>query len=243
MTGRRIFVGDVQGCRDELERLLELVRFDPTCDVLHPVGDLVNRGPDSLGVLRLMRELEALSVLGNHDTHLLRVADGTRELRARDTLDDVLAAEDREDLLAWLMQQPFVREHPDLFQVHAAIHPAWADPVTELLGADPLNAEERTDFVTRVRYCAADGARPDADWPPPAASFAPWFEHWERRPGETRMVVFGHWARMGLVERPLLRGLDTGCVWGKELTAWIAEENRIVHAPAARVYSPTSLPD
>lgn len=240
---RRIFVGDVQGCRDELERLLEAVRFDPARDALHPVGDLVNRGPDSLGVLRLALQLDALSVLGNHDLHLLRVADGTRTLRSRDTLDAVLAAEDRDELLAWLAGQPFVRVLPGILQVHAALHPAWDDPAAELAGADPLRPDERTDFATRVRYCTADGTRPEADWPPPAAPFEPWFEHWERRRGETRRVVFGHWARMGLVERPLARGLDTGCVWGKRLTAWIAEEDRIVHVPAARVYSPTSLPD
>lgn len=240
---RRIFVGDVQGCREELERLLAAVRFDPARDALHPVGDLVNRGPDSLGVLRLARELGALSVLGNHDTHLLRVAAGTRALRERDTLDEVLAAGDKDELLTWLAAQPFVRVSPGLVQVHAALHPAWDDPVEELAGADPLRPDERTDFASRVRYCTADGARPEADWPPPPAPFAPWFEHWERRPGEARTVVFGHWARMGLVEHPLVRGLDTGCVWGGRLTAWIAEEDRFEHVPAARVYSPISEPE
>ena len=77
---RRIFIGDVQGCRAELEDLLREVGFDAAHDELHPVGDLVNRGPDSLGTLRLLRELDAGGVLGNHDLHLLRVAHGTREL-------------------------------------------------------------------------------------------------------------------------------------------------------------------
>src|SRR5690349_20017112 len=91
---RRIFVGDIQGCREELEELLELVRFDPATDALEPVGDLVNRGPDSSGTLRLLRKLGARGVLGNHDLHLLRAARGERPVKPADTFGDVLGAED-----------------------------------------------------------------------------------------------------------------------------------------------------
>ncbi|MCP3915863.1 MAG: diadenosine tetraphosphatase [bacterium] len=240
---RRIFVGDVQGCREELERLLETLRFDPAADELHPAGDLVNRGPDSVGVLRLARELDAGGVLGNHDLHALRTAHGTRKLGRRDTLDELLAADDREELLAWLAARPFVRTWPDVVLVHAAVHPDWTDFEDELAGIDPLTADARSDFATRVRYCDEHGARPEADWPEPKTPFVPWFWHWQKRAGETRTAVFGHWARMGLVRATRVRGLDTGCVWGQELTAWIAEEDRFVSVPAARVYSPTSLPD
>ncbi len=232
---RRIFVGDVQGCREELERLLEALAFDPASDRLEPVGDLVNRGPDSLGALRLLRSLDAGGVLGNHDLHLLRSAAGKRELRAEDTLDDVLAAEDRDELIEWLARRPFVRAFDDLLLVHAGFSPAWEDPTRELADLDPIQRHPSTDFATRVRYCDARGARPAHDWPPPPAC-APWYEHWLER-DDPRTVVFGHWARRGLVERPGLRGLDTGCVWGRELTAWIAEEDRLVSVPAARVYA------
>lgn len=92
-------------------------------------------------------------------------------------------------------------------------------------------------FALTVRYCAPDGTRPEADWPPPPAPFRPWFEYYPSRPDERRTVVFGHWARMGLVLRDQLRGLDTGCVWGLRLTAWIAEEDRLVQVEAARAYS------
>ncbi len=235
---RRIYIGDIQGCRDELERLLEALRFDPADDELQPVGDLVNRGPDSLGVLRLLRAHRTGGVLGNHDVHLLRVAAGLREAREDDTFGDVLAAPDREELLAWLREIPFVRKWPDVWMVHAALHPAWSDPEQELRGLDPLAHHPAIDFATRARYSNPSGDRPRSDWPPPHAPYAPWFEHWfESRVGDHRTVVYGHWARMDLVLRPRLRGLDSGCVWGGHLSAWIAEEDRIVQVKAARPYA------
>jgi bis(5'-nucleosyl)-tetraphosphatase (symmetrical) len=238
---RRIFVGDIQGCREELERLLEAVRYDPAADRLEPVGDFVNRGPDSLGVLRLLRTLGAGGVLGNHDLHLLRCAAGTREVQERDTFQDVLADSERDGLLAWLSARPFVRCWKDVWLVHAALHPAWRDPERELAGIDPLATDARSEFATRVRYCAADGSRPRQDWPAPRAPFVPWYEHWlARAQADAPTLVFGHWARQGLVLRPGLRALDSGCVWGRELTAWIAEEDRIVQVSAARTYSDPS---
>ena len=105
---RRIFVGDLQGCLEELDDLLERVEFRPGVDELHPVGDLVNRGPDSLGVLRRLRELDAGGVLGNHDVHLLRVAAGTRTPGRRDTLSELLASPERDELLAWLARRPLL---------------------------------------------------------------------------------------------------------------------------------------
>lgn len=237
MSRRRIFVGDVQGCREELEDLLELLRYDPAGDELHPVGDLVNRGPDSAGVLRLLRGLGAGGVLGNHDLHALRVAAGTREAGRRDTLEGLLAADDRPELLAWLAERPLARGFEDLVCVHAGIHPAWRDPVAALAGIDPLLPDQRADFATRVRYCASDGTRPEQDWPEPGPPFVPWYRHWQAREDETRTVVFGHWARAGLVVEARVRGLDTGCVWGRRLTAWIAEEDRLVDVPARRAWA------
>jgi len=239
-VSRRIFVGDIQGCRDELERLLEAVRFDPAVDRLEPVGDLVNRGPDSLGTLRLARELGAGGVLGNHDLHLLRAAAGTRPLGPRDTLDEVLAADDRVELLTWLAERPFARAWGDVLLVHAGLDPRWKDPVLALAGLDPLAPHPDSDFATRVRYCAPDGARPESDWPPPSPPFAPWHEQWFATRDERRTLVFGHWARAGLVVGERLRGLDSGCVWGGRLTAWIAEEDRLVQVDATRTWSEPS---
>jgi bis(5'-nucleosyl)-tetraphosphatase (symmetrical) len=232
---RRIFVGDVQGCREELERLLHVLRFDSERDRLEPVGDLVNRGPDSLGTLRLLKSVGAGGVLGNHDVHLLRVAAGRRARRPYDTFGDVLDAPDREELLGWLAARPFFRDLGDAWLVHAGLHPRWADPAAALAGHDPLVPNEASDFAMRVRHCTANGERPRRDDPPPPPPFAPWFEHWRGRRAPT--VVFGHWAQRGLVKEPGFRGLDTGCVWGGRLTAWIAEEDRLVDVPAQRAYA------
>lgn len=234
---RRIFIGDIQGCREELARLLDAVQFDATRDVVHPAGDLVNRGPDSLGTLRLLRQIDAQGVLGNHDTHLLRVAAGTRQLGKKDTIADVLAAPDRPELLAWLASWPFARRLDDILLVHAGIDPTWKDPLRALADADPLDPSDAAGFATRVRYCDAAGNRSPADVPPPPPPFAPWWSFHPAARGVGPTVVFGHWASQGLLVRERLRGLDSGCVWGGRLSAWIAEEDRVVQVDAARPYA------
>lgn len=235
--GRTIFLGDVQGCRAELEALLERLRYDPARDRLEPAGDLVNRGPDSAGVVRLLRQLDAGGVLGNHDVALLRTARGLRRSKPSDTFGDVLRAEDRAELLGWLRRKPFVLERAGALLVHAGVNPRWVDPLERLSGLDPFVENQDLGFAIAVRYCDSYGARPEKDWPPPGPPYKPWYHFWPRDPGEKRTVVFGHWARQGLVERPQVRGLDTGCVWGNQLTAWIAEEDRFVQVDARRAYA------
>ena len=230
--GRRVFIGDIQGCREELELLLEKVGFDPEKDSLEPAGDLVNRGPDSLGTLRLLRDLNAGGVLGNHDLHLLRAAD-RGQTRNGDTFGDVLAAKDAKKLLDWLAAKPLIRAWDDVLLVHAGLSPAWKNPVKTLAKKDPRNPDSDALFAVLVRYCDELGQRPKRDWPMPDRPFRPWYEHWKKRK-DGRTVVFGHWARHGLVERKGLRGLDTGCVWGGKLTAWIAEEDRFVSVKARK---------
>jgi bis(5'-nucleosyl)-tetraphosphatase (symmetrical) len=231
---RRIFIGDIQGCLQTLDELLAKLRL-LSDDRLHCVGDLVNRGPDSLGVARRMRDLGALVVLGNHDLHLLRIAAGRTARREDDRLSTILTAPDRDELLAWLGMQPVMHVEDDVVVVHGGLHPKWTDltvVATELNAAVFDHVHGRRDarirFATEVRYCDADGRRPPQDDPPPGPPFVPW-DHFYRG---KRTVVFGHWARRGLVVQPLLRGLDTGCVYGGALTAWIAEDDRVVQVPA-----------
>jgi bis(5'-nucleosyl)-tetraphosphatase (symmetrical) len=201
---RRIFVGDIHGCLEQLDRLLEATAFRSGEDVLHPVGDLVNRGPDSEGVLRRLIELDARPVLGNHDLWWLEYGRCTDS-----TLTD------------WLGRQPIVRVLGDIVLVHAGLHPRWDDARLSRLDGDDI------DFAVNVRYCAPDGTRPPSDWPEPGPPFAPWDSFYS---GDRR-VVFGHWARRGLDVTPKVVALDSGCVYGRSLSAWIAEEDRVVQVP------------
>lgn len=132
-------IGDVQGCFDSLMALLETLRFDPARDRLWLTGDLVNRGPRSLDTLRFVRDLgdRAMTVLGNHDLHLLGVACGSRRLKAGDTLADVLEAPDRDDLLAWLRRQPLLHRDAGrgITLVHAGLPPQWTLAVAQACAA------------------------------------------------------------------------------------------------------------
>ena len=229
---RRIFIGDIQGCRDELQELLAALQFYPARDELHPVGDLVNRGPDNVGTLRLLRDLGARGVLGNHDLHLLRIAAGKRRVGDSDTIQDVLDAPDRDELLLWLADRPFVEVWDDVLCIHAGVSPAWGDPRRALAGSDPLEPDESARFATLVRYCDPSGRLPASEEAAEQLPFRPWFDYPRSPEVGERTVVYGHWAAMGLVLRPALRGLDSGCVWGNTLTAWIAEEDRIVQVPS-----------
>lgn len=231
---QRVFIGDVHGCADELEDLLELIDVYPQRHELWFVGDLVNGGPHSASVVRRAMSLGADAVLGNHDLHALACATGERQVRPRDNLAELLEAADRDVLLAWLRARPLLHTWPDIVLVHAGLHPHWRD--LDAMAARPYTADE-ADFATRVRHCDEAGGRPaKADdlgvAPPP---FAPW-DHWY---GGDRTVVFGHWARRGLVVQSRLRGLDTSCVYGGRLTAWIAEEDRLVSVAARRAYQST----
>lgn len=123
-------VGDIQGCYNEFMHLLDHVKFDPIDDVLWLVGDLVNRGPDSLSVLRFVKGLgdRAVSVLGNHDLHLLAIAAGVPMHHKRDaSLIQVLGASDADDILFWLRHQPLLHHDPDLdfVMIHAGLPPQW----------------------------------------------------------------------------------------------------------------------
>ncbi|NKC11922.1 MAG: symmetrical bis(5'-nucleosyl)-tetraphosphatase [Gammaproteobacteria bacterium] len=120
-------IGDLQGCLTPLEALLARVAFDPASDTLWFCGDLVNRGPDSLAILRFVRDLgeSAITVLGNHDLHLLAVARGGHRKKNGDTLDAILAAPDCDELIDWLRHRPVMHREHGFALVHAGIAPAW----------------------------------------------------------------------------------------------------------------------
>jgi len=123
------FVGDIQGCFDELEALLTQVSFDPQHDKLYLAGDLVARGKKSLATLRFVKSLgnSAQTVLGNHDLHLLAIAEGLKTAKKSDYLDELLAAPDKTELIEWLAHQPLLTKlpHAPVYLSHAGISPQW----------------------------------------------------------------------------------------------------------------------
>lgn len=151
-------IGDLQGCHAEFVDLLEAIDFDPGRDWLWLAGDIVNRGPGSLDCLREVTALgdAAVTVLGNHDLHLLAVARGGAALNRKDTLDDILAAPDREALLDWLQTRPLlVRETlgHDTLMVHAGLLPQWSlDQAARLAGEveTVLDSERAGTFLARM---------------------------------------------------------------------------------------------
>jgi bis(5'-nucleosyl)-tetraphosphatase (symmetrical) len=247
-------LGDVHGCFATLQALLARLDFDPDRDRLWLVGDLVNRGPASLAVLRWAKGLAErmggrfVAVLGNHDLRLIARHAGIGAPRPRDTLEEVLAAPDRDALVGWLAARPLLQREGDLVLVHAGLHPAWTPEEAERRArrlaaafAGPLSAallrppsapaelREALAAFTLLRTCTPDGRPSHFSGPPDEAppGYAPWFRIPGRRSAEAT-VVFGHWAALGLLVEPNLVALDTGCVWGQRLTALRLDDRTVV---------------
>lgn len=256
-------IGDIQGCFAPLQRLLLRIDFDPARDRLWLTGDLVNRGPQSLEVLRFARNLgpAAITVLGNHDLHLLARWAGVAPARRRDTLDAVLAASDAPELLAWLRRQRLLYREGAYCVIHAGLLPQWSIDDAERMarqaeavlcgpagnsllaalprsGVDgPVDVARSLPFVsavTRLRTCTADGHPCETfngapENAPPGC--LPWFEVPGRRNTDAT-IVFGHWSALGLLCAPGLIAVDTGCVWGRELSAVRIEDGAVFAEPA-----------
>lgn len=273
-------IGDLQGCAHEAGLLLDQIHATAGSDVgILFVGDLINRGPDSLGALRRMKALSEASggrvdaLLGNHDLHLLAVAAGVRKTSRSDTLDAILAAPDRDELIAWLRQRPLALAVAGHLLVHAGVPPQWTAAQTMALAGEVetvLRGDGWIDFLgqmygnepdhwddaltgsarlrcivnalTRMRLCWPDGrmdfAHKESDTGPVGSGLLPWFDLPDRRTQDVT-VVFGHWSALGLVQRPNLIGLDSGCVWGGKLTAVCLEDRSLlqVDCPEYREHS------
>ena len=264
-------VGDIQGCLASLKKLLDLVRFGPG-DRLWCVGDLVNRGPESLQTLRFARGLGArfATTLGNHDLHFLAMVYGGHPHRRGDTLRALMDADDCLELADWLRQQPLMMEPEGHVLVHAGLPHIWDLPTARanarlveaamreaghqaffqaLYGDEParwddaLTGMERlraiTNYFTRMRLVDASGGMEFAHkggLQGLPAGYQPWFAY----PSQVRAtIVFGHWAALNGVAphgcHPLTRayGLDTGCVWGRAMTALRLDDGQPFSVPAA----------
>lgn len=270
-------IGDIQGCFGSLLRLLERCAFDPAQDRLWLVGDLVNRGPRSLETLRFVRGLgsAAITVLGNHDLYLLMVAEGVEKKRGKgDTLDDILSAPDRDELLAWLRHRPLCHVENGHCLVHAGLLPQWTlaqarrlaaeverllqgnayrEALAHLWGSEPdrwnagLSGWARmrviVNAMTRMRFCSAEGVmefRTKGEAAQAPAGCLPWFEVPQRR-SAGQVLVTGHWSALGLKVLPNLLALDSGCLWGRHLTAIRLEDRRIFQVDCSAGESAQSL--
>jgi bis(5'-nucleosyl)-tetraphosphatase (symmetrical) len=260
-------IGDIHGCFETLQGLLRRIAFDPRQDHLWLVGDLVNRGPQSLEVLRWAVEQgdRLVAVLGNHDLHLLARAAGVAEARKRDTLEPVLAAPDRDDLFGWLRQCPLAHRQGETLMVHAGLFPDWSPRRSERLARE---VEERLRGEGGVRLLEAVEERTAERWKDGLAGFErarvalagfarmrtldsagrmcasfsgppdeaprgcrPWFAVRGRRTAGLT-VVFGHWAALGLRIGRGIACLDTGCAWGRQLTALRLDDWRVFQEPS-----------
>lgn len=156
-------VGDIQGCYTEFRQLLDLINPDFVRDRLWLVGDMVNRGPASLQVLRFVRSLpdeSVIALLGNHDLHLLMVAAGCSRLHPDDTLDGILHASDRDELLDWLRHRPMLHANSGYVMVHAGLLPSWSSRQAALL-AQEVEAALRGPDVQQFYSCLY-GNQPDS---------------------------------------------------------------------------------
>jgi len=255
-------IGDVQGCFDELQALLAELRFGKA-DRLWFVGDLVNRGPKSLDVLRFVKGLgeRAVTVLGNHDLHLVTQHEGFERSRKDDTFGDVLAAPDRRELVDWLRRRPMMHAGDGCAMVHAGLLPQWNVEKGLALAAEAesaLSAPGYREFLVNLY-----GSKPDR-WDD---SLTGWdrlraivnamtrlrfctregkmdfgtkgtrppksYQPWfDLRPrGEKQTILFGHWSALGLKLTERVAGLDSGCVWGARLSALRLEDRKLFQVP------------
>ena len=263
-------IGDLQGCYGPLMRLLDLIDFNENTDCLWFVGDLVNRGPDSLAVLRFIKSLPVSPkiTLGNHDLHLLASLFGGRPLKGRDdTLQELIAAEDAEELGHWLRKQPIIYYSPELNTImsHAGIAPIWdltqaiaygqeleqvlsGDDYAEFLmlmygnipnsWSEDLRDIDRlrliTNYFTRMRFCNEQGTlelnyKGTIDKAP--ENLYPWYAV-PRRKEINVDIVFGHWAALrGECPNPRIHAIDTGCLWGGQLTALRLQDKKRFSVP------------
>jgi bis(5'-nucleosyl)-tetraphosphatase (symmetrical) len=255
-------IGDVQGCFKSLCCLIdEIERDTPGARYLF-AGDLVNRGPDSLQTLRFVRDLgdRAVSVLGNHDLHLLAIAAGARKKQPLDSLEAIFDAPDGDELIHWLRHRPMAYAEQDFLLVHAGVLPQWTRSQTlalanevevilqgenwvgfmgEMYGNEPARWDDDltgikrlrciVNGLTRLRFCREDGEmefETKEGLSEAPVGYIPWFDVPTRQTKKER-VIFGHWSALGLLLRPDVVALDTGCVWGRQLTAMRLEDRAL----------------
>ena len=208
-----LIVGDVHGCAAEFAALLKAAAFGHGMRLIS-VGDLINKGPDSLGALELARRNGARVVLGNHERGFLKYLDRGGTDHADFEAVRAQLGSDLDEWVAWMRALPLYLEEEDLMVVHAGLAP----------GRHP--AETHPKILTTIRTWDSEGTILEREGDPP------WFDLYH----DEKLVVFGHWARLGVMVRPNAICLDSGCVYGGALTGLLLPERRLVQIGAGRVY-------
>lgn len=249
-SGKTYVIGDVQGCFDSLQALIQKIDLEAR-DQLWFVGDLVNRGPKSLEVLQYIKNLgsRAKVVLGNHDLHMLARYYGVSGAKTGDTLDKVLQSSECPSLMQWLIERPLLYSAKSWTMVHAGLDPSWTlehaqkianelstslrDPFLRLKMLDRKQAPHELKVLTTIRVCDLSGNMSSFNKNPQDApiGFGPWYSHPNRKT-QGQKVIFGHWSALGLMVNQNIVALDTGCVWGGCLTAIDIEDKRVIQQPS-----------
>lgn len=252
----RYAIGDIQGCYTRLIKLLEVIKFNHDQDTLYLVGDLVNRGTESLQVLQWVYDHQnsVKTVLGNHDIYLLARYYNILEADDDETIGDILSYSDNERLILYLRTCPIIREIDDYLIVHAGIYPKLplqqlleiSNNIQEMLQSnncipfiksiygnkpdfwsDEHTLLNKMKFVinasTRMRYLSNETFslqyKYKGEIVAKPANLVPWFKV-DFDPSINKKILFGHWAALGFYHNSKVVSLDTGCVWGRFLTAF-----------------------
>jgi bis(5'-nucleosyl)-tetraphosphatase (symmetrical) len=256
-------IGDLQGCYDEFQHLLDLIEFNPGKDKIWLAGDIVNRGPKSLEVLRFVKSLgpSAITVLGNHDLHLLALSQGNQRHYKHGSLSEILHAPDRDELIHWLRHRYVMYHHKELGYslLHAGLPPQWDittallrarelevvlqgegfhDFCHEMYGNEPVQwtndliGMNRLRFITncftRLRYVTQDGKLAMREKGVPGSQgtgILPWYQA-PGRASRGGRIIFGHWSTLGYYNADNVWAIDTGCLWGGQLTALKLRKNK-----------------
>lgn len=262
-------IGDVHGCKKSLSILLKKIhKKSPEANFIF-LGDLINKGPQSLDTLRMVYSMRnyAKIVLGNHEIHLLDVLININKKSKLDTFDDILDAPDKKKLVSWLRTQPLAIYYKKYLMIHAGVAKQWTSQQTIKLSHQVekilrtsywknlffklynhnsinwdnhlhtihLNTIDKLQFIintlTRTRFCKIDGTiefiKKNIKNNNFQNNYIPWFDLPNRKTIDIT-VLFGHWSTLGLIMKPNIICLDTGCVWGNKLTALCLEDRSII---------------
>ena len=258
-----LVVGDIHGCYKAFKKILKKSKFKPAKDQLWLTGDLVNRGPNSADVVRLVMDLgeNANVVLGNHDLHLLAIAAGVSRPKRNDNSHKLLETADAPQMIEWLATRPLAlyNQKHNFLLVHACVHKDWStadtldraaeienilksdkriDYLNNMYGSTPNNWDDKlkgwdrlrimTNILTRARFCHRNGSLDLTQKGPPGSQTAdllPWFDV-PGRNSANELIIFGHWSALGFTHSNNTLCLDSGYLWGGQLTALKLKKNK-----------------